>query len=106
MNLDFAQTPTFEAGGPSAEYGGSAISVLGNVVSGTEGNGSIAFLGTFSSISFTTSNYENWYGFTVGTAAEAVPEPSTWAMILLGFAGLGFAGNSRSNKHRLAIPAA
>jgi hypothetical protein len=23
---------------------------------------------------------------------EAIPEPSTWAMMLVGFAGLGFAG--------------
>jgi hypothetical protein len=26
--------------------------------------------------------------------AETVPEPATWAMILLGFAGLGYAGFS------------
>ena len=29
---------------------------------------------------------------------EAVPEPSTWAMILIGFAGLGFAGYRRSRQ--------
>jgi hypothetical protein len=88
----FGQTPTFEAGGPSAEYGGSAILVSGNTVSGAEGNGSIAFLGTYSSITFTTPQFENWYGFTVGETAGAVPEPSTWAMMLIGFAGLGLAG--------------
>jgi PEP-CTERM motif len=27
--------------------------------------------------------------------ASAVPEPSTWAMLLLGFAGLGYAGFRR-----------
>ncbi len=27
-----------------------------------------------------------------------VPEPSTWAMMMLGFAGLGFAGYRRSRK--------
>jgi hypothetical protein len=27
----------------------------------------------------------------ISTPASAVPEPSTWAMMLLGFAGLGFA---------------
>ena len=31
-------------------------------------------------------------GVTVSTAARGVPEPSTWAMIALGFAALGFAG--------------
>jgi hypothetical protein len=41
----------------------------------------------------------------VVTSASAVPEPSTWAMMLLGFAGLGFAGYSRSKKHQRAIPA-
>jgi len=34
--------------------------------------------------------------FTVTVAA--VPEPSTWAMMVLGFAGLGFAGYRRSRK--------
>jgi PEP-CTERM motif len=28
----------------------------------------------------------------------AVPEPSTWAMMILGFAGLGFAGYRKSRK--------
>ena len=29
---------------------------------------------------------------------SAIPEPSTWAMMLLGFAGLGFVGYRRSRK--------
>jgi hypothetical protein len=33
---------------------------------------------------------------------NAVPEPSTWAMMLLGFAGLGFAGYRRSRKEAVA----
>ena len=32
--------------------------------------------------------------------AEAVPEPSTWAMMLLGFAGLGFVGYRRGGQLR------
>ena len=32
------------------------------------------------------------------TVAGTVPEPSTWAMMLLGFAGLGFAGYRASRK--------
>ena len=32
--------------------------------------------------------------------AVAVPEPATWAMMLLGFAGLGFAGHRRARAVR------
>ena len=35
---------------------------------------------------------------TVETAAPAVPEPSTWAMLILGFAGLGFMAYRRKSK--------
>ena len=37
----------------------------------------------------------NVYGINL---ASAVPEPSTWAMMLIGFAGLGFAAYRRSRK--------
>jgi hypothetical protein len=37
--------------------------------------------------------------------ATGVPEPSTWAMMLLGFLGLGFAGYRRVNKSRAALSA-
>ena len=34
--------------------------------------------------------------------APATPEPSTWAMLLLGFAGLGFAGYRKAQGGRIA----
>jgi hypothetical protein len=38
-------------------------------------------------------------GFGVGTlAVSAVPEPSTWAMMILGFAGIGFMAYRRKSK--------
>jgi hypothetical protein len=40
------------------------------------------------------------------SAGSVVPEPSTWAMMLLGFGGLGFGGYVRSKKNRLAVLAA
>jgi hypothetical protein len=45
--------------------------------------------------------------FAVGTVdlagpVAAVPEPSTWTMMILGFAGLGFLGYRRSRKSALA----
>jgi hypothetical protein len=34
-----------------------------------------------------------------------VPEPSTWAMMLIGFVGLGFAGYRSGRVRRGAVPA-
>jgi Dockerin type I domain len=65
-------TPTLIAGGPSAEYGGSAIAVNGNVVSGQEGNGTVEFIGTYSTISWTNPQYESWYGFNVGASLPGI----------------------------------
>jgi PEP-CTERM motif len=35
-----------------------------------------------------------------------VPEPSTWAMMILGFAGIGFMAYRRSRKNAMALTAA
>jgi hypothetical protein len=35
--------------------------------------------------------------------AETVPEPSSWVMMVLGFAGLGFAGYHRSSRTKIAV---
>jgi hypothetical protein len=86
----FGPTPTFVAGGPSAEYGGSAITVNGNVVSGAEGNGTVQFLGTYSSITWTNPQFEFWYGFDVGVAGLAsVPEPNAFVLTVAGAACIG-----------------
>ena len=92
-----------EAGGPSAEYGGSSIYVGGtcpaNAVCGAEGNGTIQFNGTFSSLTWTNPVYENWYGFDLGIAGVAsttTPEP---ASIVLLTTVLGIAGALRRRTH-------
>lgn len=95
----FNATPTFEVGGPNSQFGGSAITVAGNVVTGREGNGVVQFNGTFSSISW-TDTFENFYAFTVGVnggAVSAVPEPGTWALLL---AGLGAVGTIACRRRR------
>jgi hypothetical protein len=91
---------TVVAGGPSAEYGGSTVTPpSGTIVVGSEGNGSLLFAGAISSISWTNPSFENWYGFTVGVSA--VPEPGTWAMMILGLAGIGFMAYRRKSKTAL-----
>jgi hypothetical protein len=75
-------------------WGGGTLSVSGHVVTGEEGNGIVRLNGTFSDVYFWNPNYENYYGFTVGMAA--VPEPSTYAMLLLGLGVLGWAARRRT----------
>lgn len=58
----------------------------GNNLIGDEGNGTIQFNGTFSTLSWTTSDPEFWTGIQVGVEnVLGVPEPSR---ILLIFAGI------------------
>jgi hypothetical protein len=42
------------------------------------------------------------YGGSTLTISSAVPEPSTWAMMILGFCGLGFMAHQRKSKPALA----
>jgi hypothetical protein len=44
-------------------------------------------------------------GLLVSVTTSAVPEVSTWAMMLLGFAGLGFAGYSRGWARKVGVAA-
>ena len=76
--------------GGTGHWGGQSITLNGSTVNGAEGNGLIQFKGTFSSISFTTPQYEYYYGATVGALTSAVPEPETYGMMLAGLGLLGF----------------
>jgi hypothetical protein len=49
-----------------------------------------------------TLGAEGSFSASVVSATPAVPEPSTWAMVLLGFAGVGFAGYRQTRKARVA----
>ena len=58
---------------------------------------------------FRISDTMAFYGFTAQSSQNAfefdmaVPEPATWAMMALGFAGLGYAGFRRNGKSKVAI---
>ena len=98
INAEFAFDTAFtiESGGPSAEYSGASITSTGNTVFGSEGNGTIQFAGSVTSISWTNPVAENWYGFTVGTSVQAIPEPETYALMLAGLAALAFVARRRA----------
>src|SRR5579864_297034 len=93
FNFTGSEPFTIESGGPSAEFGGSSIFVCsGNslAVCGTEGNGTIQFQGTFSTISWTNPVFENYYGFTIGapSSTSVVPEPASVLLVASGLAGV------------------
>jgi hypothetical protein len=95
-----------------ANYGGSypnpVSSGCGNCLSNIIGADGPAF--TFSGLVL-ESTYDNFSnpitvtGLSISyqvTIAEAVPEPSTWAMMILGFAGVGFMTYRRRKTAALA----
>jgi len=109
---EFVFTPsepfTIEAGGPSNEYGGTSIYTGGtcpaDTVCGAEGNGTIQFSGTFTTLTWTNPVYENWYGFDLGIAgvATTTPEPGGVLLIATGLLGLFCAMRSRSKSKSMA----
>ncbi len=60
------------------------------------------FSGTAESVDFSGAADE--VGFSAITLGSAVPEPSTWAMMIVGFAGLAFAGY-RTKRKSIALVA-
>jgi hypothetical protein len=115
---------SFGAGGPAdasmcsgdlfgVDGSGFSIAVIfvpAAYVSGSAFSGSATYVGqTFVSLGLTPGTY----AYTWGSGADAdsltvkigaIPEPATWAMMMLGFGGLGFAGY-RAARTRAALPA-
>ena len=87
-SFNFQGSPSISvvAGGPTIQYGGSALTLNSPNAVGVEGNGVLQFQGLVSSISWTNPTREDYYAFTVG---NVVPEPGTWALMIC---GLGLAG--------------
>ena len=80
---------------------GNLIGITASFGGGTGNNANTLDITTASSISFAFNPPGNGNGDIargiVITQIAAVPEPSTWAMMLLGFCGLGFLAYRRGN---------
>ena len=95
-----------QAGGASCQGGGN-----GGVDDGMSANGAFTLdFGSTTPGTLSLSNFHDRYqSLSVGTGSgtggwvPGVPEPATWAMMLLGFGGIGFSmrRSRRSNSGRL-----
>jgi hypothetical protein len=63
----------------------------------------ITGLGLFTTATFTSTGTAFEFSLVTPTANQTggTPEPSTWAMMMLGFAGLGYAAFRRNSKGRV-----
>jgi hypothetical protein len=88
--------------GTTVLTGADLIGTSGVLGEGMQGNPAdnqlvtIRGLDPFTTVTFATTG--NAFEFTLAS----VPEPSTWAMMVLGFAGLGCAGYRRAREPRAA----
>jgi hypothetical protein len=57
----------------------------------------------YSTASSGLAYYVSFDGSAIVVPVTAVPEPSTWAMMLIGFAGLGYAAYCRQKKNAALV---
>ena len=99
---------TISFGGPGAvSYTGDQLALTGAKDNGDQQSGSsnglfeFSFAAPVTSVTFTS--YQNALEVAGVSVSSAVPEPSTWAMMLLGFAGLGYAAYRKTKTERMAF---
>ena len=63
-------------------------------------NGPVLYTGTEAAPTFSTGTFalENGYSLTISSSAGAIPEPSSWAMMITGMGALGLALRARRRR--------
>jgi PEP-CTERM motif len=93
------QSPINFVGTPSAAFlyinnaGGTIGGLVDDIAPGTQSSEFFYGATPASTYTFYLTNSDG-----VTTTISSVPEPSTWAMLILGFAGIGFMAYRRKNK--------
>ena len=77
--------------GSSADYGLLADFAENAAFSGPNGDAGFALNQSFTSIAFSNGQIIGTGAFFATPAAAAVPEPASWALLILGFGGMGLA---------------
>ena len=85
-----APSDIFTASAAGNNYWGTgSYTISGDDFIGREYNGVLSFVGSFSSISFSTNPGENWHGFNFASEKlSSVSEPTSLALFGLGLIGL------------------
>ncbi len=106
IDLSVPLNVTLSAGSYAVVFGSGAFGADGWAGLGEDNNavGSPNWISTLFDNTWSADSYDG-IRITV-TAAGAVPEPSTWAMLIIGFAGLGAAEGVRSRARKLGPQAA
>ena len=94
--------PDFDFGGGGGGYSGGDGGDFGSF--GGSGGGSLnnAFANI---VAIGGEDVEHFAEVDIDFVGPAVPEPSTWAMMLVGLAGLGFVGYRGAQRRRKLTPA-
>ena len=86
--------------------GTMVATALGFAANGSDANSmwvTIADTSAFKSFTATSSSPAFEFDMAAGVSSGTIPEPSTWAMLMLGFTGLGYAAFRRSVKDRPSV---
>lgn len=95
-NVTFDHSFTQEGWVRGCGYWGCGL--LSNVTANSftsngESHGILKFAGPITTLTFSESSNEYWHGIQVGIGA--IPEPSSWALLFLGFGAIGAAMRQR-----------